>query len=847
MKNIFVLLLLVSLLMDVQAQFVFKGKVSDNDRSPLIGVNVTIPSLKKGITTDDRGHYEIIGTEAKMLFKFSYTGYATKELELDADLPAEIILEEGVLLDEAVVTALGIKRQERSLGYAVEKINGKELTLVPEANIVNLLSGKAAGLMVMGSNGGNLGGSARFLIRGIRSIHGENQALFVVDGVPMDNSNFTNYAQVLANGSGTVYESQRDYGNAIQDLNPEDIEEVHVLKSQAAAALYGSRGANGVIMVTTKKAQPHQKGIGISVNSSISFDQISVFPRFQRSYGGGVDLLPLGYTDATGQYKIPFVEFGPQGDTVGIFQSFDLIPIYGVDESNGTRFQISTDEHFKHLDELTVGEKMFDRFLFINGYGINQQNLYYRNWNSWDSWDVTHFGKSVLWKAGDDPREFFETGVRTRFNIAYEQQSERLDYRLSYTRFDQNGIYPNSKLGKHTFALNGSAKLGHKLQSTFTANYIHASNTGRTATTYDFRGGFNPGQNFSQWWQTQLSFDDLKSYEDPFGNMRTWNRQSYDNPRPQYWDNPYWSRYKNYATDGRDRIYGHVSLTYSLKEWLKLTGRILNDQYHELREERIAEGSLLQAQYTQDLYDVRETNADLILRAEKDMNEHLFVSAFIGTQKLWRKTDRNFGATLGGLINPGIYRLQNSKERPIIQNYLTQKQIESIFGGISMEWKHKLYLDLTGRQDWSSTLPENNNGYFYPSASLAYVFSESWNIPQLSFGKLRLSWAQVGGDGDPYSIYTTFFGNPNFGDLPNFTVPNTLNNNSLRAEQTQSIEAGFDLRFFNNKLGLDLSVYTSKTTDQIVPLPTSASTGFTRQIINTGEVQNKGLELSIQT
>ncbi|MCK6693405.1 MAG: TonB-dependent receptor [Thermoanaerobaculia bacterium] len=226
--------------------------------------------------------------------------------------------------------------------------------------------------------------------------------------------------------------------------------------------------------------------------------------------------------------------------------------------------------------------------------------------------------------------------------------------------------------------------------------------------------------------------------------MRTWNRRGPNDPKPQYWDNPYWTRFKNYQQDGRDRVFGNVGLNWKINNWLTLSGRVLQDYYNEFRDERIVVGSVSPSKYSLDQYTVGETNTDLILRADRNLGEHLSLSAFVGGNKLWRKVNRHVGVTRGGLSVPGIYTLQNSVERPFVQTTVTEKQIESLFGGASFGWNSTIFLDLTGRQDWSSTLPEAGNGFFYPSASLSYVFSETFNIPALSFGKLRLGWAQVG-------------------------------------------------------------------------------------------------------
>lgn len=825
-------------------QTVLQGTVISADGEPLTGATVLVKGTSTGATTDVNGLFSLTLPPGDQVLLVTYTGFGTREVPVRAGIagPIEITLEEGVVLRETVVTALGITRSEKSLGYAVAQVAGEDLTKVRDANLVNQLAGRAAGVTVIGSSG-NLGSSARVTIRGLRSISGNNQPLFVVDGVPMDNSNFTHPWQVVG-GYGALEDSQYDYGNAIQDINPNDIETISVLKGQAAAALYGSRGANGVIMITTKKGGKTKRGIGVTVNSSLTFEQISVLPKYQNRYGGGADLLPYGYNDNSGFYKIPIELYNEDGSVSASFQSFDLVPIYGVDESNGVRFATSTDQHFQNLAGYAYDNGQV-QYGFPNGFGANQSNLYYRNWNSWDDWDTANFGRSTLWQAGDNPGDFFQTGVTSNHNIALDGGGDRSAFRLSYNRYDQKGIYPNSHQERNGLGFNGTFDLSKHLQAATGINYVNTRTLGRSMVGYDGRGGGNAAMNFNQWWQTQLRFDELKQYQNPDGTQRTWNRRGPNDPNPQYWDNPYWSRYKNYQNDGRDRFFGNVALTWKLNNWLSLSGRVLQDYYSEFREERIAVGSLSPSKYSLDQYTVGETNTDLILRAERSVGEAFSYSAFIGGNKLWRSTKRHRGVTRGGLNVPDIYTLQNSVERPLVQTNVSEKQIESVFGGLSLGWRSTLFLDLTGRQDWSSTLPEANNGYFYPSASLSYVFSEMVNIPTMTFGKLRLGWAKVGNDTDPYNILTTYTPRDNFGNAPVFTVPNTLNNRGLLPEETSTLEAGLDLRFFKNRLGLDLAVYSGKTTNQIIPLSTTPATGYDFQFINAGEISNKGIEIAL--
>ncbi len=820
------------------AQRAVSGTVSGDDGEVLIGATVRVKDTRVGTFTDVNGRYTInVPADGKTLV-INYTGYATQEVDLGASNVVDVVLKAGIQLDETVVTALNINRSEKSLGYAVEKINGSDLTNVRDANIVNQLAGRAAGVSVVGSSG-NLGGSSRILIRGIRSINGENQPLFVVDGVPMDNSNFSTNNQRRGGGG-------YDYGNTIQDINPDDVESISVLKGQAAAALYGSRGMNGVIMITTKKGtQKAHKGIGVTVTSNFTSDDILVLPDYQNRYGGGVDLRPLGHTDGSGYYKIPVTTFNSAGAVTGNYQSFDLVPFYGVDESFGTKFDISTDEHFQHLANLKFASGQ-NRYSFGNGFGTNQQGLYFRDWNSYDSWDTQHFGQSRAWTASpNNPRDFYERGSTWSNGIALDGGNERATFRLAYNRLDQSGIFPNSTLKRNTVSFNGDAKLSEKLQAFVGVNYVGNSAVGRSSTGYD-GAGLNVAQMFNQWWHRELVIDDLRDYKNPDGTQRTWNRISASNPNPQYWDNPYWTRYENFENDSRNRVFGNMGITWKLNDWLSLTGRVLKDFYNEQREERIAVGSISTSYYSEDVYRFDETNTDVILRGDKYLlNDKLNVTAFVGGNKRWTNLNRSFGATRGGLNVPGLYRVQNSLERPDVQNQLTEREVESVFGGLTLGWKSMLYLDLTGRNDWSSTLPEANNSYFYPSASLSFVFSELLKNNILNYGKLRLGWAKVGGDANPYLIGTVYSSLDNFGSNPSFTVPGTLNNLNLKPEETNSQEVGLDLRFFDSRINIDATYYTGKTLNQIIPLGTTPTTGYTSQIINAGEIKNSGFEISL--
>ncbi len=733
----------------------------------------------------------------------------TKEVEIGGRTVINVELESAAYaMDEVVVTALGISREEKSLGYAVQDVNAEELTKARPNNALQALSGRVSGVQIS-SNTGNMGGSSRVLIRGASSVAGENQPLFVVDGVILDNSNFTSLDQ--ARGGGGY-----DYGNAANDINPDDIESVSVLKGPAASALYGSRAANGVIIITTKKGKARaaagKKGIGVSVNSGMTFDQVSKLPNYQNQYGGGFGWDTLWYSqhpEAFGDRTNGYYQM-PGGD------SYDLMPNYAVDESWGPE---------------------------LNG-------QMHRPWYSFNKEGIPeHFAENVPWEAHEDNiKNYYKTGQTWTNNVALTGGNEDAYFRLSYTNMHQEGVYPNSKLDKNSINFSGSAKLGEKLTAFTSFNYVLTKGKARAGTGYD-NAGRNVMGSFNQWFQRQIDMEKLKQYWiNPDGTQNSWNRTAWDNAFPKYWDNPYWAQYKNYPEDQRNRFFGNIGMTYEFNDWLSVTGKLNKDFYADRREERIAYGSNATSYYREEIRQVSETNAEFLFQVNKYLTEDISLNANFGGNQMTRKYYRNQMQTQGGLTIPNFYNLANTTDPITVDDYMREKKINSLYASVSFGWRSMLYLDLTARNDWSSTLPEDDNSYFYPSATASFVFSELsalQNMNWLTFGKLRLGWAQVGNDTDPYQIYPVYNAKENFGSNPLYTVPNQLNNDKLKPEQTTSMEVGMDMKFLNNRLGFDITYYDMETTDQIFNVPLSASTGYTSRVINAGKMTNKGIELML--
>ncbi len=785
--------------------------VNEEDGMPIPGVQVVVKGTTIGTVTDLDGNYSLTVPETAEILVFKYIGFEDQEITIGDQTKIDVQLAVGVTaLDEIVVTALGVTREKKALGYSVQDVSGEDLGIARAPNVVNSLSGKVSGVQI--SRSGSMGGSSRILIRGASSVTGENQPLFVVDGVPMDNSSYSDAD--TDRGAGGY-----DYGNMAQDINPDDVESVSVLKGPAASALYGSRAANGVIMVTTKSGKgvvkDGRKGIGVSINSGVTFDRVARLPIYQNSHGGGYGFDTLWYSENSGdENAFPGRSSGYyQGTHNGASDSYDLLAHYAVDESWGP---------------------------LLDG------NTMYRPWYSFESQIPEYYGKNVAWEPapGNNVRDFFQTGQTWTNNVAFTGGSESGFFRLSYTNLKQHGIMPGSELDRNTISFNGNTKLGKKLTAFTSFNYVLSEAIARPKTGYD---GDNVMQQFNQWSQRQWNQERMEKYwRNPDGTHNTWNRTAWDNPFPKYTDNPYWTRYMNYPNDQRDRIYGNAGLTWQMTDWLSGTVRYNRDYYTDVREERIAVGSNNISEYVRAERTFSEANIEFLLRAKKALSKDFNLEVDFGGNQRTNEYRRLEGSTVGGLPIPEFYNLNNSVNPASLIDYKEKYKVNSLFGRASLGFMSMLYLDLTLRNDWSSTLPVDNNSFLYPSATFRVVFTELAGLQDskaLSFGKLRLGWAQVGNDTDPYRLYGTYRGKENFGTNPAYTVPNPLNNESLKPEKTSSFEIGADVRFLTGRLGLDVTYYDMTTEDLIFPVTVSGATGYQSTIINAGEMSNKGWEI----
>ncbi len=750
------------------------------DGMPIPGVSVFVQGTTVGTVTQPNGTYSLNVPQDAQTLVFSFVGMQRLEVPIQGRSTINVqMVSEAIAMDEVVVTALGISREKKSLGYASQNVNADELTAANNASPVSALAGKVAGVQISGTN---FAGSQNVLIRGASSLTGNNQPLYVVDGVPLDNQNFnTTNTQT---GSGGI-----DYGSMVNDLSSYDIASVNVLKGSAASALYGSRGQNGVIMITTKSGKKGQKGFSVEVNTGVTFEEVSLLPDLQKRYGGGSG----------------FDEVILDGKT---FQAVQ----YGVDESWGPKYE-------------------------------GQEVLHWWGIYDWEQ-GITNTPQTGEWKTPDnDVEDFFETGISYQNSVSVTSSGESSALRIGYSNVNKTGTVPESKQDKHTFNINGSANLFDDIaEVNANVTYVNTETRGRPIFGYDDNSVF---QKFFQWGQRQVDFGKLKDYKNPDGTQRTWNRVSATNPSPAYSDNPYWIVNENYSDDDRQRIYGTTGLKINVTDYLNAEGNVYLDTYTFNTRERTAPGSQSLSSYAINTRQFTEVNYEGKLNFNDTFND-FSVQGTLGANKRVSDYSRFKAETDGGLAVSGLWNINNSNNMPTVENYEETRIVNSWFVTASLGYKNLAYVDLAARKDYDSTLPNGDNSYFYPAASFSFIASELLDLSWLNFGKVRFNIAGTGNGTDPYRVYQTFLVGDAFNNTRQFGNKNQLNNPNLKPESTTEVEVGLEASMLNNRLGFDLSLYKRNTTDQIVPIEVSGSTGYTSKVINAGEIENKGIELLLK-
>jgi len=752
------------------------GTVSSaEDGATIPGVSVSVKGTTLGTITDINGMYRIsVPTDGATLL-FSFVGMVSQEVPVGNQSTINVkMASENISIDEVVVTALGIRRTEKSLGYSAARVSNEDITATGNSSMMNSLQGKIAGVNVSSASGAP-GASSRVILRGVSSLGGSNQPLYIIDGIPINNSMV---------GASTDINGGLDFGNRANDINPEDIQEMTIIKGGSGSALYGSRAANGVIIITTKKGAASKKGVArVEFSNSTTFDNVLRLPEFQNEFG-------QGWYDGSVEANL---------------------------EENGS-----------------WGPK-FDGKNRVWGHVVDGQQ------------QVKPY---VALK--DNLKDFFDTGITTNTSASISNGNDNSSFYLSVGNVNSNGIMPGSydSYDRNTVALRGSSKFGEKFNASGSLNYIRKDSkfvpTGQEQSVMDAL------------WQTprDISIVDHKDYMNKFNNV--------DNYYTVFAQNPYYVL-NEHGNDFHDnRVFGNISLDYNILPWMTATYRLGTDLSNATLKSWRAITLSSRGDYNNEVGRVSESSfsnteltSELLFKINKSFDD--FDLGIVLGQSLNQRQARNQAAEVIGLSLPKFYDLSNSAATPTVDSFLSKRRLVGVFGTVDLSWKQMIFVNLTGRNDWSSTLTKKNRSFFYPGASLSFVFSELIDNGEnniLSFGKLRMGISQTGNDAGPYlvnSIYpqtvlTDRYRNLNFplaGSINGFSLGNRLGNPDLKAELTTEKEIGADVRFLKNRFGVDFNYYDRSTTDLIWDVTLAASTGYTSQTLNLGEVTNKGIELMV--
>lgn len=768
-------LVLASTMLYAQKKADITGTVYDSDgTTPAVGCAVTIEGTPTGVITDINGKYKIRGGENQTLV-FSSLGYKTQKILIGPKTRIDVTLEaDSQEIEGVVVTALGIKRDEKALGYAVTKVDNDVLTSTVSSNWMNALSGKVAGLNFDQASTGP-GGSMRVTLRGETSINmNGGTALFVVDGVPITSSSTSSTSESAYNSTdGAV-----DFGNAAGDINPEDIENVSVLKGPAATALYGSRAANGAIIITTKSGRT-TKGIGVTFSSSVSFEKAGFWPDFQYEYGAG--------------------RFG------GNPYSF-----YSVDGVS------------RNWSSYAFGDK-FDGHLTYEWPSLNDDGTY----------------TMMEWRPRNFFAGFFDTGVTWNNNISVSGNNGKgTSVRVSVTDVRNDWIVPNTGYKQQTFSISLSQQINKYIKLDAKVNYYRKDSDNLPMTGY---GGssimypllWNTPNVDAQWFKA-----DYKKWVREGGDLSKSTQHVSANG-----NNPYYTAYEQLNKLDRDRVFGNLAATINFTEELSLILRCGMDLNNDFRTQQKPKGAktYINGMYKEQTVFDYEMNNDFLLRYTKKLNDFDLSASFGGNNMM--QSYRSNTSLAESLVVDRDYRLSNSVDRPKVTSIRRQKSINSFYGLISASWRNMIFLDVTGRNDWSSTLAPGNNSYFYPSVSGSVILSDLLHIdtPMVNFLKVRASWANVGNDTSPYQLLN-YYNNSSF--TGGFNMPTNKANYNLKPENVESWEFGVEGRFFDSRLTFDVAFYNATTTNQIISVPVDITTGVYNTIVNAGEINNRGLEVS---
>ncbi len=736
-------------------QLTVSGNVTDKNGNPLANVSVVEKHTKNGTVTKNDGSFSLIVANENSSIIFSIVGYKTQEVAVSGRKTLNITLEpDAQALSAVVVTAMGIKREKRSLGYSVGNIEGDELTETPQTSVLNAMAGKVAGVQIS-QMGGSPGSSVKVIIRGATSLNNDNQPLFVIDGVPVANQ--------LNNGFAGA-----DMGNAISDINPDDIANISILKGPSAAALYGSRAGNGVVLITTKTGRGKQKGLGVSVNTAVTFD------------------VPYKYVPVQNKFAS-----GKSGAHV-------------LEESENENWGPRMD----------VGEK----------------------WKQWNS-----NGEEVpLVSYPDRFKDFFQTGITNTNNIGVSGNYDKGSFRLSAGNVTSKGIVPNTDMHRLTLAFNTLYKLTDRLRVSANFNITQSGADNKPIIdgnrTDPVRSLYETG--------AQVNINDLREYWQP--GLEGIKQRKYK----QKQNNPWFVVYENPTGFNRDRTVGKIQLDYDITRNWGLMVRYTRDAYEEAREAKKGYDNYEQPKGGYEIENMyrRETNMDLMLTYKKSFSENWSLNAYAGANRL-EQNSREIYNVADQLVVPGLYTISNGVPGAVTYNsYKWEKQLYGIYGMASLGFKNMVYLDVTARNDWSSTLPKSNRSYFYPSASLSMILSDMIQMPDwINFAKLRVGSAQVGNDVGPYSLTQTFSTATDWGTAKRMYMSGLLKNANLKPEISTSHEAGIEIQFLENRIGLDATYYITRNKNQVLSIGLPIESGASNKLINAGLIEGRGWDIRLTT
>ncbi len=726
------------------AQASIRGTVTSPDGEPIIGANVIELGSNNGTATDLDGNY-LLKVGANAILEFTYTGYVSQKFTVGTQTIINVTLTEGVALSEVIVTALGISREKKSLTYAAQTIQGGQLTQVRDANFTNTLQGKVAGLVVTNASSG-VGGATRVNLRGNRSIQSSNNALFVIDGVPVDNSTPGQVGNDFGGYNGS---------DGVANINPDDIESISVLKGAAASVLYGSRAANGVILITTKKGGTG--AISVDVNSGAQFDAPLTLPYLQNDYGQG----------------------------------------------NGGAFGARAS----------------------GSWGPKMNNQAVTDWT----------GKSQnMVPQPNNVSDFFQLGSSFNNSVGIKGGTDKVQSYFSFTNNQAAGVVPGNTLDRNTVNLRISTNLSKKFSTDAKVTYVNQILNNK------LRSGEESSEVMNLYKTPRsIRIEDMQNYESGSGAPNYWTSSS-------IYMNPYWTINRTSADEERTRTTGLVSATYNINDDMKVLARVSLDQYTDRGENTFYNNTLLFAQaggsFQKYFRQVQERNAELLLIGNKKINSNLKLSYTFGVADLARKSDFT-QTSANGLLVPNKFDLGFARTLSVGTGFV-ERDLQSAFGSVQVSLKDYLYLDITARNDWSSTLPAPHS-YFYPSLGLTAILSDMVELPSfVSFAKFRGSYTRVGNDAAPYLLTQTYsFSQGGIGGFINRDGTQAIGD--LKPELTTSLEFGFDGRFFDNRIGLDVTFYKTNSVNQLLSLPLAPASGFSNQYINAGDIENSGVELTL--